>query len=203
MASAMGQNVIFDNPTVKTEYSVIRNYNREVDISYDLEGGIHCFNYHDLSTLQTYNVQVPYWFDVLDFKIMDDTVYFCGNNDQTSRAKFGWFDIHSVFFGVGTIYYKSMPITYHVDYPSIDTEIVHSFARMGVFKISGHTHLYLVGDGYRLSDIFNSNTDIVATTGIPRIDNVRSALQYLRKPPIVEGSLEVKSVSGVLFNLCR
>ncbi|MBR4505860.1 MAG: hypothetical protein IKP21_03710 [Bacteroidales bacterium] len=91
------QSIIYDaNPN--SEYSIIRNYKRDVDITYNIIAGeSHSFNYIDRNNMTVYSAPVVGLFAVLDFVIYNDTVYFCGSGSG-NYAVYGYFDINDVFF---------------------------------------------------------------------------------------------------------
>lgn len=134
-----------------SEYSIIRNYKNNVDITYNVMLDTQTFNYVDRVSMTTLSVNILNSFDVSDFVVFHDSVFFCGSVDQT--AIFGYFDIQDVFLNnSGSIEY------YKLFYPTTfdDTRsVLFSLGKIDVTTShSGATHMLMTGWGYA----YNNNT---------------------------------------------
>ena len=89
------QSMIYESDQL-SEFSIIRNYKTGIDITFsDYYGTDIYFSYVDRNTMTTTSVDVTNYFHVEDFVILDDTVFFCGNHNQTAVC--GFVDINDVF----------------------------------------------------------------------------------------------------------
>ena len=71
--SGHAQSIIY-NANPHSEYSIIRNYDDNVDITYNIIAGeSHSFNYIDRNNMTVYSAPVVGLFAVLDFVIYNDT----------------------------------------------------------------------------------------------------------------------------------
>ena len=95
--SISGQNTIYDLSDIDSEFSIIRNYKENIDITYDVYLSTRKFSYFDRSTSLYYYFVIPV--EVTDFRIVDGFVYFCGGSISQSGYVIGWFDIHNTFIG--------------------------------------------------------------------------------------------------------
>ena len=139
-----GQNVIYDLAPIQSEYSLIRHYKDYVDITFSFytcdEKG---FYYIDRQNNITYRANLPCQFDVYDFRILGDNVYFCGWKNE--KIIIGWFVINDVFFLNGDInLYIFQPTLAQFDR---GWDSFESFRRLKVFERNGETHLVMVGNG--------------------------------------------------------
>ncbi|MBR4229616.1 MAG: hypothetical protein IKR83_02770 [Bacteroidales bacterium] len=156
-----GQNVIYDLAPFQSEYSLIRHYKDYVDITFSMytcdEKG---FYYIDRQNNITYRANLPCQFDVYDFRIFGDNVYFCGWKD--GKTIIGWFDINDVFFFNGDIrilYFPSVTTIHDID-NGIDK--FEYFQKLKVFKENGETHLVIVGNGKHIvNNIYGGGSIIV------------------------------------------
>ncbi|MBR3725564.1 MAG: hypothetical protein IKN11_09290 [Bacteroidales bacterium] len=101
----------------------------------------------------------PSGITVNDFRINNDSVFFCGVDNTSSHGIVGFFDIASLFAGTGSFNYSTLntsvstPTSLHFDpYPK----------RMDLFTFGGSTHIAFVGDML----ITNSSSGTTATSTI-------------------------------------
>lgn len=141
--SAHSQSIIYDT-LQRSEFSIIRNYNNNVDITFNYYAdSYNCFIYIDRSGMTTYSAKVPDFITVLDFVVYGDSVFYCGLSGDF--ALYGYFDINDVFFSGGSITYflVSAPASFN-----LDTTELAVFNRIEVKKTPyGETHILLVGTG--------------------------------------------------------
>ena len=87
-----------------SEYSIIRNYKKNVDITYSLIGDIAMnsrgFNYVDRYSTTIVSAEIPLNYAINDFVVYYGHVYFCGSvgSGNVSTPIYGYFDIQDVFF---------------------------------------------------------------------------------------------------------
>ena len=77
--NVFGQDTIYAIDTIRAEYSIIRHYKDQIDISYNLQGGQKTFAYTDRATNTVKFFDVSYGYNIFDFEISNGVVYFCGN----------------------------------------------------------------------------------------------------------------------------
>ena len=135
------QSVIY-NPEKDSEFSIIRNYKDNIDITYNVFESQTSFNYVDRSSLTEISAEVT-GFTVNDFVIFDDTVFFCGSTAYS--AVYGYFDINDVFFSGGQIKYRIVFIPFT---PIPTYSEITQFLRIDVMRtVAGKTHMLMVGEG--------------------------------------------------------
>lgn len=161
-----------------SEFSIIRNYESNVDITYNVMLDTITFNYVDRNTMTTLSVNIQNQFLVWDFLVFHDSVFFCGESNQT--AVFGYFDIQDVFFSSGNINYYTLPTDYNIV----------SLKRIDVTKaLSGATHLLMTGLGY----LYFANNNVSDKEIIDSTDDDRS-FYYLGA--VVEAWRPIPSVTN-------
>ena len=140
------------------EFSIVRHYKDNVDIVFDILVSNYRFSYVDRGTGSSITVRVPVGMAVHDFRIADDTVYFCGN--YNGDALVGWFGIYDVFTLGGNIHYticnQFVPSEPHQNYFVRGRERLLGFDRMRVLKEYGATHLLMTGAGMYIDTINNT-----------------------------------------------
>ena len=153
--SVQAQTYIYEDPFLQAENSIVRNYKDGVDITYTLGWQKVCFNYVDRNTNLVSSVDVYGQFVVFDFRILNDTVFFCG--EHFNRGVFGYFDINDVFFSSGSIKYVLF------NYASGQSfGVVSSLFRIAVTQtVVGETHMVMTG--LRYADI--NNTKVFSHVG--------------------------------------
>lgn len=137
------QNTIYKHPACNSETSLIRYYKKNVDIRVELwvidpwGNYSQSCSYVDRATGNAYTFYFPSYCVISDFEILNGNVYFCGND--LPGAYWGYFNIDSVFFLGGDIYYVPVPTT-------SSTHINH-LRFLEVFKESGLVHIVMTGAG--------------------------------------------------------
>ena len=125
-----------------SEYSIIRNYEKNVDITYSLIGDIAMnsrgFNYVDRYSTTIVSAEIPLNYAINDFVVYNGHVYFCGSvgSGNVSTPIYGYFDIQDVFFNNGVIR-CFRPIR---DVTSLDIIKAKKTA-------SGEIHMVMIGKG--------------------------------------------------------
>lgn len=137
------QNVIYELPETDSEFSIIRNYTANVDIVYSVYLSQLVFSYVDRSTNTRRFFVSPY--AVMDFRIVNDTVYFCGGGPEADVV--GWFDINGVFFGGDVIHHLSIPYLLYYNEITNTSDYSAGLEKITVIKESGYTHFVLLGSG--------------------------------------------------------
>lgn len=148
-SASVGQNKIYDLDPHMSEFSIVRHYVKDVDITYSCYlSDENCFCYIDRLNGVYYKADVDLEVRVVDFRIYGDTVFFCGRY-LAGRFVIGWFVINDLFFGGADInlVHAVSPIfpTDSTPYQGYDTEL--GGMRMKVFKERGNLHLVMVGVG--------------------------------------------------------
>ena len=138
------QSAIWEDPVMGSEYSIIRHYKGEKEITYDALYMNKGFSLVDRSTNTKYYFPVPDSISVDDFRILDDTVWLCGAT--SSGAMVGCFDIASVFSPSGGSldfcvlsgdYIQCQSVWFHDE--------LQYFSRLQVKRIDRTLHLFLIG----------------------------------------------------------
>ena len=143
---ACSQSVIYTHLGSNSEYSKIRHYRNDVDIRYEFftlnPYGARAFYYVDRSSGLVFSFTLPLYYDIADFEIYNDNVYFCGSNN--TDPYWGYFNIDSVFFYSGDVHFAmiNLPVNNngaaYIDVP----------LNLDVFEESGKIHVVMVGSGY-------------------------------------------------------
>ena len=137
------QNIIWEHPGCNSETSMIRHYKDRVDIRLErfsyYYNSQRAFHYVDRAT----NLVFSFYFSpsVHDYEIKGDYLYFCGAHN--GHAFWGYFNIDSVFFMGGKVYYREVPT-----YLNSDGDQIYSFNKLEVVDIAGSTHMIMTGGGY-------------------------------------------------------
>ena len=139
---AFSQSMIYESSQL-SEFSIIRNYKPGIDITFsDFYGTDIFFSYVDRNTMTTKSVDIAQQFHVEDFVILDDSVFFCGNKNQTAIC--GYFDINDVFLGGGSITYFNLYIPYNNS-----DGLLSMLSKIDVVRTStGIVHMLMVGCYY-------------------------------------------------------
>lgn len=142
-------------PGLKDSESIVRRWNYTYAVGYAKDPvGVSCFflwNYTvPLSNVQ--EIPLPSGLIVHDFQILNDMVYFCG--EDASQGIVGFFDLSTVSSLGGTI------INY-VELTPISGPYVTCANRMDVFTYGGNTHIAFVGDLLSASSGFSITTTTV------------------------------------------
>ena len=146
------QSTVYEVTDEGAEFSIVRHYKDKVDIVFDVLVSNYRFNLIDRVAGTSITVYLPVGMAVEDFRIADDTVYFCGNYYRSltsGGALIGYFSISDVFFNSGNIHYIVCDQFHDVAPQQIQSvhgrEHLHSFGRMRVVKEYGATHLLMTG----------------------------------------------------------
>ncbi len=150
-SAVAGQSVVYDLSPQASEFSIVRHYVNDVDITYSWYlSDENCFCYVDRQNNIYYKAYVGMNLKVYDFRIFNDVIYFCGEYGNSSAI--GWFDIAGLFFNSDYINIVNTPI-----YESTsDTTGIGGYdvgirgTRLKVFKQNGDLHLVMVGAGQHL-----------------------------------------------------
>lgn len=142
--SGHAQSIIY-NANPHSEYSIIRNYDDHVDITHNIICDSVSFNYIDRSSLSVISAYCSGHFNVSDFVIFGDSVFFCGDSAGMC-AVYGYFNIHDVFFSGGAINYRRIVVNNPID--TNYSRIIHLDKIAAGKALSGETHLLMVGRGY-------------------------------------------------------
>lgn len=132
------QSVIYSSDQ-RSEYSIIRNYLKNVDITYSLIGDLGMrlrgFNYVDRNSMTVVSAEIPLFYAINDFVVYNDCVYFCGYDSITPI--YGFFDINDVFFNNGVINY------YRITQNTISSLDIIKAKKTS----SGDLHMVMIGKG--------------------------------------------------------
>lgn len=143
------QNIIYDFNGLLSEYSIIRNYSKSVDISFDAYLSTRKFSYIDRST--GFNYSFDTYFVPIDFKIVNEIVYFCGIDGMHGGLVVGWFKVPQAFFGNREIYYYPLPQSIPCSFDN-KYDFFTSIISLEAVEIDGYTHLFLVGKGLHCNE---------------------------------------------------
>lgn len=127
-----------------SEYSIIRHYKGEKEITYDALYMNKGFSLVDRSTNTKYYFPVPDSISVDDFRILDDTVWLCGAT--SSGAMVGCFDIASAFSPSGG--FLDICFFTGAQYFCQNNDVTDAllyFSRLQVKRIDRTLHLFLIG----------------------------------------------------------
>ena len=91
----LSQNVVYEFPNVKTDYSLIRNYNENVDILYTYHSGTSSFLYFDKVTGIIREAKVEPVIEVTDMELSGDTLFYCGHRNDSNYLCF--FSVSGLF----------------------------------------------------------------------------------------------------------
>ncbi|MBR6048600.1 MAG: hypothetical protein IKP83_00375 [Bacteroidales bacterium] len=148
----VAQSTIYEVTDDGAEFSIVRHYKNRVDIVFDILVSNYRFSYVDRGAGTSITVFLPTGMGVSDFRIADDTVYFCGNyyrSITSGGALIGYFSISDVFFNGGSIHYLVCDQIHYVapnqNYFVRGYEQLLGFGRMRVVKEYGATHLLMTG----------------------------------------------------------
>lgn len=127
----------------QNDNSTIREWQGGYSVGYmeDMSGQGHFFLKDNNNSMQI--AVLPRGYAVTDFRIKDDSVFFCGVDTISDRGIVGFFDINMLYAGLGAINYGVLdplifapPSLKYVTYPR----------RMDVYVLDGMTHIAFVGD---------------------------------------------------------
>ena len=168
------QNVLYETATVWTDTAIIRCYQPGIDIVYNDRGkkNRRGFNYVNKITgnINTIHLFQSYGempdFSVFDFRIYDDTIYFCGQNE--GKALFGRIPI-AEFFNLPTYvdcWYLDDLLLPPANITLIDR--FNSLKKIKIFEAAGGKHIVMVGTGcYEDNDPGSSSmiVDVIMPNG--------------------------------------
>lgn len=109
-ATVPAQNIIYEIQGVKTEYSLIREYNDSYEVIFNHCSGTSSFLLADYGNLTATEVFMSDPVDILDMEIEGKTLYFCGIDKRDSSAFLGFINIPGTFIGADPI--TIVPIYY-------------------------------------------------------------------------------------------
>lgn len=126
------------------KYSVVREWTKDLSVVFALDNNdAKYFVLEDHSSNILSRARIPDYVRVTDFRILHDSVFFCGyypySGTVTKTGIVGHFDIHQVFNGGDVIHYSIIP-PYAMYYGMKITEP----RRMDVYE-DGCTHIVFVG----------------------------------------------------------
>ena len=147
---AKSQDIIYEDPDMHAEFSIIRHYKNDVDITYNLAER-HSFIYTDRATNTVRYFDIPWNIHLYDFEIHKGKVYFCGEVSYSSgyiindeRGIFGWFDIDSVFF-LGASTHQSI-LHFNTATPG-EGDMITKLRRIEVLESNNSIHILMTGNG--------------------------------------------------------
>ena len=115
---------------------------------------------------------LPRGYTVTDFRVLHDTVFFCGVNNNTNRGIVGLFGINAVFSGTGSLHLVELnPL-------SLDPYVINT-RRMDVFTFSGVTHIAFVGD---VESTASGSSQVSSTVGDAYWDGTDWHYDYYLNP---------------------
>ena len=139
----------------QTTNPVIREWTPGVAIGYmeDLARGGYFFikDFNPIAQV----AELPMRNTVTDFRVKNDSVFFCGMDNTYGYGIVGFFDINALFAGTGTI-------TYGILQQTVSSPYVTRPTRMDVYTFRGITHIAFVGD--LLTYAAGSSTPVPSTT---------------------------------------
>lgn len=144
--NVVGQNVIYDLAPQTSEFSIVRHYHDDIDITYScylLDD--NCFNYIDRYNNVYYKADLDLNLRVSDFRIYNDFVYFCGS--YLDKEIIGWFKIPTMFFSGGAINYAIFPTGMPAYPESYGIDDIVTLDKIKVFERNGDLHLVILGTG--------------------------------------------------------
>ncbi len=95
-----GQSTVHEIMYLASNNSLVREYNRKVDIIYN-DNGTRAFLNVDKGSMNVIEAQIPNLQSVSDMEIVDSVLYFCGV--YAGVPVIGRFNINSFFFGGGSV----------------------------------------------------------------------------------------------------
>ena len=143
---SVGQSIIYSLSPQQSEFSIVRHYKEEIDITYSWYlSDVNCFCYIDRLNNVYYKADVDLNLKDYDCRIYNDYVYFCGLYGSTSAI--GWFKISGLFFQGSGLNIVSMPINISTYPYASGNDISITGRRLKVFEKNGDLHLVMVGSG--------------------------------------------------------
>ena len=129
--------ILYTNLSGNVEKTIVRDFNYPASISYVKTSTGGCFVYYDGVSYSPTKVEVIPLYEVNDFRIDDDTLYFCGSNTY-GEGIVGHFNVYDFFFGSHD---------YIVLSSSFITELgmVGSFDKMGIYKYGSSRKIAAIG----------------------------------------------------------
>ena len=130
-------------PDLSGDNMIVREWTPYFTMGYGTtRDGEGCFFIQGVFPSQVMTATLPIGYTVTDFRILHDTVFFCGTDTTTSHGIVGLFDIYALFTGTGNINFGYL--CYNM--PSTSTSYNVHPKRMDLFSCRGVTHIAFVGD---------------------------------------------------------
>ncbi len=165
-----------------SDHSTIREWRSGLAVGYAKEtSGGSCFFLLDSSLSVLKKAILPNNVRVNDFRILHDTVFFCGEDVSLSHGIVGFADINSLFTMPNSINYCEL---YN---PSVPSTYVASPKRMDVYTCAGVTCIAFVGEMLSGSTVGSAHFDGAAwriyyysnTTGAMAYHDVAASSDYV------------------------
>ena len=145
-----GQNILYELPNIDAGNSIIRYYEGEkAYVIYTDDGTSRKFIYFDPSTSSAVSADfTSTGIIVNDMKIVDKTLYFCGEKNGSNNAVFGLFNVYDLFFSSGAIKYSFTPTyTAYVSGATAVNENLNRFLQIEVQHLSStDIHIYMIAE---------------------------------------------------------
>ena len=136
---------------------IVREWTTYLTMGYGTtRNGEGCFFIHGVYPSQVMTATLPRGYTVTDFRILHDTVFFCGTDAVSNYGIVGLFDIYALFTGTGNINYCHL--NHSLSSPQYDVRP----KRMDLFSCRGVTHIAFVGD---LICTYAASTQVLSTVG--------------------------------------
>ena len=144
-------------PDLSGDNMIVREWTPYFTMGYGTtHDGEGCFFIQGVYPSQVMTATLPRGYTVTDFRILHDTVFFCGTDAVSNYGIVGLFDIYALFTGTGNINYGYL---YQLlSTPQYDVRP----KRMDLFSCRGVTHIAFVGD---LIYTYAASTQVLSTVG--------------------------------------
>ena len=141
------QSVIKHCPAIDASYTLVNYWEKNISIVYVHTLGDEGYFLYERSGAPSIVAKIAQNARITDFKILDDTVFYCGYRDMAGSTMgiVGFFDIYDVFFNGGLSDFCLIQGTDYLN--SCKMKIPR---RMDVYRHKGIVHIAMVGD---MSDI--------------------------------------------------
>lgn len=186
--------------------SIIRNYNTNTDIVCDRHLGSPSFTMY-IDGVSTVNCLEVDMFDVLDFEIYKNRVFFCGKYNTGSGiiGRIGYFDLGGFSSATNVqVYYldipwikefRAMELAYFAMKSHMlligdgieNEQIMLDFIDEGPFWNVNSTEIY--NDSLRLSDLAVSNSYVIVTSTMVKSQSKDGLLWFFSKPTAAGASI--------------
>lgn len=197
------QNIIYELPNYSVKNSIIRHFEGEKSyVIYTDDGIQRKFTY---ITPSAYTVTTADFtsagVNVYDMKIVDKSLYFCGETTSGGIAVFGFFDIYQTFFGSAPIY-VSYVNAYAINLPNGTpaNEQLKKLLQIEVLKFADNDiHICMIADadysaGNTVSNNYRCVVDVWETGvggGTAHSDAELSGVYYYNDLTITDSNLVV------------